>query len=87
MEEEEAPGGSKMLAGCSRTVQADLTVGSRSGKACQEPRSTNTKDCEKVMIFRMPTVRNEQLPSECDTREQGHQGNYFGDRPKPWTVH
>ena len=30
----------------------------------------------------MPTVPTEQLRRECNTREQGHQGNYFTDSPR-----
>jgi len=72
--------------GCSSTVQADLTVGSGRGKARQKPRSTNTEDGEEVTIFHMPTAPREQLRRECNTREQGHQGNYFTDSPKLATM-
>jgi len=34
----------------------------------------------------MPTVPTEQLRRECNTRDQGHQGNYFTDSPKLATV-
>ena len=54
-------------------------VGRGSGKARQRPRGTNAEDRNRVMIFRMPTVLTEQLRRECNTREQGHQGNYFTD--------
>jgi len=57
-------------------------VGSGSGKARQKPRSTNAEDRNRVTIFRMPTVPTEQLRRECNTREQGHQGNYFTDSPR-----
>jgi len=30
----------------------------------------------------MPTVPTEQPRRECNTREQGHQGNYFTDSPR-----
>jgi len=65
--------------GRSSTVQADLTVGCRRAKGRQKPRSASAEDGEKVTIFRMPTVPTEQLRRECNTREQGHQGNYFTD--------
>jgi len=69
--------------GSSSMVQVDLTVGSGRGKACQTPRSTKREDGDEVTIFRMPTtVRTEQLRRECNTRDQGHQGNYFTDSPK-----
>jgi len=68
--------------GCSSTVQGDLTVGSRRGKARQKPRSTNTEDGDRVTIFRMPTVLTEQHRRGRNTREQGHQGNYFTDSAK-----
>ena len=32
-----------------------------------------------VTSFRTPTVPTKQLRRECNTREQGHQGNYFTD--------
>jgi len=68
--------------GRSRTVQVDLAVGSGSGKARQRPRSTNAEDRNRVTIFRTPTEPTEQLRRECNTREQGHQGNYFSDSPR-----
>ena len=34
----------------------------------------------------LPTVPILQLRRECNTREQGHQGNYFTDSPKLATV-
>jgi len=40
------------------------------------------EDRDGVTIFRMPTVPTEQLRRECNTREQGHQGNYFTDSPR-----
>ena len=70
----------------SSTVQADLTVGSGRGKAGQKPRSTNTEDRDEVTIFRMTSLLTEQLRRECNTREQGHQGNYLTDSLKPATV-
>jgi len=72
--------------GCSSTVQADLTVGSGRGKACQKPRGTNTENGDEVTIFRMLTMQTEQLRRKCNTREQGHQGNYFTDSPKLGSV-
>ena len=38
------------------------------------------------MIFRKPTVLTEHLRRECNTGEQGHQGNYLTDSPKLATV-
>jgi len=61
-------------------------VGSGRGKARQRPRSTNTEDGDGVTVFRTPTVPILQLRRECNTREQGHQGNYFTDSPKLATV-
>ena len=57
-------------------------VGRGRGKARQRPRSANTEDRSRVTIFRMLTVPTEQLRRECNTREQGHQGNYFTDSPR-----
>ena len=57
-------------------------VGSGRGKARQRPRSANAEDRNRVTIFRTPTVPTEQLRRECNTREQGHQGNYFTDSPR-----
>jgi len=61
-------------------------VGSGRGRARQRPRSTNTEDGDGVTVFRKPTVPILQLRRECNTREQGHQGNYFTDSPKLATV-
>ena len=72
--------------GRSSTVEADLAVGSGSGKARQRPRSTNADDRNWVTIFRTQTVPTEQLRRECNTREQGQQGNYFTDSPRLATV-
>ena len=58
--------------GCSSTVQVDLTVGSGRGKARQKPRSANTEDGDKVMIFLILTVPIEELRRECNTREQNY---------------
>jgi len=55
-------------------------------KAGQRPRSTNTEDGDLVTIFRTATVPTERLRRECNTREHGHQGNYFTDSPKLATV-
>jgi len=57
------------------------------GKLAKQPRSTNTEDGDGVTVFRMPTVPILQLRRECNTREQGHQGNYFTDSPKLATVY
>jgi len=61
-------------------------MGSGRGKARQYPRSTNTEDGDEVTIFQKPTVPTKHLRRECNTREQGHQGNYFTDSPKLATV-
>ena len=57
-------------------------MGSGRGRARQGPRSTNAEDRNRVTTFRIPTVPTEQLRRECNTREQGHQGNYFTDSPR-----
>jgi len=44
------------------------------------------EDRDEVTIFRTPTVPTEQLRGECNTKEPGHQGNYFTDSPKLATV-
>ena len=73
--------------GRSSRVQADLTRGKREEEGSpNQPRSTNTEDGEGVTVFRMPTVPILQLRRECNTREQGHQGNYFTDSPKLATL-
>jgi len=46
----------------------------------------NTEDGDEVTISWTPIVPTEQLRTECDTREQGHKGNYFTDSPKLPTV-
>jgi len=56
------------------------------GRLAKQPGSTNTEDRDGVTVFRMPTVLILQLRRECNTREQGHQGNYFTDSPKLATV-
>jgi len=73
--------------GRSSTVQADLTRGKREREGSPKPRSTNAEDRNRVTTFRMPTVPTEQLRRECNTREQGHQGNYFTDSPRLATVY
>jgi len=57
------------------------------GRLAKQPRSTNTEDGAGVTVFRMPTVPILQLRRECNTREQGHQGNYYTDSPKLATVY
>jgi len=47
----------------------------------------NTEEGDGVTVFRMPTVTILQLRRECNTREQGHQGNNFTDSPKLATVY
>ena len=80
--------GSKVPAGEDVVVRYQRTEpGGGEGKARQRQRSTNTEEGDKVTIFRMPTVPTERLTRECNTREQGHQGNYFTDSPKLATVY
>jgi len=80
--------GSKVPAGEDEVVRYQRTEpGGGEGKAGQRPRSTNTEDGDRVTIFRMPTGPTERLRRECNTREQGHQGNYFTDSPKLATVY
>ena len=38
------------------------------------------------MIFATPTVPTKHLMRECNTREQGHQGNYCTDSLKLVTM-
>ena len=78
----EAAGKVPAKKGRSSTVQADLTRGKREREGSPKPRSTNGEDRNRVRVFRTPTVPTEQLRRECNTREQGHQGNYFTDRPR-----
>jgi len=56
------------------------------GRLAKQPRSTNTEDGDGVTVLRTPTVPTLHLRRECNTREQGHQGNYFTDSPKLATV-
>jgi len=56
------------------------------GRLAKQPRSTNTEDGDGVTVCRMATVPILQLRRECNTREQGNQGNYFTDSPKLATV-
>ena len=56
------------------------------GRLAKQPRSTNTEDGDGFTVFRMPTVPILQLRRECNTRDQGHQGNYFTDSPQLATV-
>jgi len=80
--------GSKVPAGEDVAVRCQRREpGGGERKARQRPRSTNTEDGDRVTIFRMPTVPIELLERECNTREQGHQGNYFTDSPKLATVY
>jgi len=80
--------GSKVPAGEDVAVRCQRTEpGGGEGKAGQRPRSMNTEDRDRVTIFRMPTVPTERLTRECNTREQGHQGNYFTDSPELATVY
>ena len=80
--------GSKVPAGEDVAVRYQRTEqGGGEGKARQRPRSTKTEDRDRVTIFRMPTEPTERLRRECNTREQGHRGNYFTDSPKLATVY
>jgi len=70
--------GSKVPAGEDVAVRCQQTEpGGGERKARQRPRSMNKEDGDRVMIFRMPTVPTERLERECNTREPGHQGNYY----------
>ena len=84
-----AEGADKLSAkeGHGSTMQVDLTMGRGREKAHQKPRSTNTEDQDEVTIFRMPIVLTEQLRRECNTRGQGHQGNYLTDSQNVATVY
>ena len=46
----------------------------------------NREDGDGVTVFRKPTVPILQLRRECNTSQQGHQGNYFTDSLKLATV-
>jgi len=56
------------------------------GGLAKQARSANTEDGDGLTVFRMPTVLIVQLRRECNTREQGHQGNYFTDSLKLATL-
>jgi len=56
------------------------------GRLAKQQRSTNTEDGDGVTVFRKPTVPILELRRECNTREQGHQGNYFTSSRKLATV-
>jgi len=80
-------GGSKVPAG----VQQYGASGSNAweaggGRLAKQPRSIKTEDRDGVTVFRMLTVPILHLRWECNTREQGHQGNYFTDSLKLATV-
>ena len=79
-------GGSKVPARGSSTVQADLTCGKREREG-----SPVTKKCEHGGLRQGHDFSNadrtpEQLRRECNTRKQGHQGNYFTNSPWLATV-
>jgi len=68
--------------GRSSTLQADLTRGKREREGSPKTEKYECGGPKKGHdFFRKPTVPTEQLRRECNTREQGHQGNYFTDSP------
>jgi len=73
--------------GCSSTVQADLTRGKREREDLPRTEKYKHGGPRRGHDFSTPTVPTEQLRTECNTREQGHQGNYFTDGPKLATVY
>ena len=73
--------------GRSSTVQADLTRGQREREGLPRTKKYEHGGRKRGHDFSTPTVPTEQLRRECNTREQGHQGNYFTDSPKLATVY
>jgi len=57
------------------------------GRLAKQLGSANREDGDQVTIFRMPTIVTRQLRGEYNTREQGHQSNYFTDSSKLATVY
>ena len=68
--------------GRSITVQADLTRGKREREGSPKTEKYERGGPKQGHDFSKPTVPTEQLRRECNTREQGHQGNYFTDSPR-----
>jgi len=66
----------------SSTVQADLTRGKREREGSPKTEKYERGGPKQGHDFSNATVRTEQPRRECNTREQGHQGNYFTDSPK-----
>jgi len=73
--------------GRSSTVQADLTRGQWEREGLPRTKKYEHGGRKQGDDFATPTVPTEQLRRECNTREQGHQGNYFTDSPKLATVY
>ena len=88
--------------GCSSTVQADLTRGKRERegssvtKKCEyggQRRGHDFSNADRTDRATQERVQYQraglpgQLRRECNTREQGHQGNYFTDSPKLATMY
>ena len=63
-------------------MQEDLTRGKREREGSSKTEKYEREGLKQGHDFRMPTVPTEQLTRECNTREQGHQGNYFTDNPR-----
>jgi len=68
--------------GHSSTVQADLTRGKREREGSPKTEKYERGGPKQGHDFWNATVPTEQPRRECNTREQGHQGNYFTDSPK-----
>jgi len=83
-QEEEAVG---CQLGCSSTVQADLTRGKQKEEGSPETKKYEHRGRIGGHDSPKPTVPTEQLRRECNTREKGHQGNYFTNSAKLATVY
>ena len=68
--------------GRSSTVQADLTRGKGEREGSPKTEKYERGGLRQGHDFLNATVLTEQPRRECNTREQGHQGNYFTDSPK-----
>jgi len=68
-------------------VQADLTCEKREWEGSPVTKKYEHRGQRGGHDFRTPTLPTEHLRRECNTREQGHQGNYFTDSPKLATVY
>jgi len=68
--------------GRSSTVQAHLTCGKREREGSPRTEKYERGGPKQGHDFSNTDVPTEQLRRECNTREQGHQGNYFTDSPR-----